>query len=84
VRPLIAGEFEDYALLREFARAGHGVAPVPSVLLKQLRQESGLKELGPARKVRGEFYAISMERNIKHPALLAICNQAESVLEQRL
>jgi LysR family transcriptional activator of nhaA len=83
VRPLIAGEFEDYALLREFARAGRGVAPVPSVLLKQLRRESGLRELGAARKVRGEFYAISMERNIKHPAVLAICRQAEAVFEQR-
>jgi LysR family transcriptional activator of nhaA len=79
VRPLIAGEFEDYALLREFARAGRGVAPVPSVLRKQLRQESGLTELGVARKVRSEFYAISMERNIKHPAVLALCKQAESV-----
>jgi len=83
VRPLIAGEFEDYALLREFARAGRGVAPVPSILLKQLRQESGLRELGPARKVRGEFYAISMERSIKHPAVLAICNQASGVFELR-
>lgn len=83
VRPLIAAEFEDYALLREFARAGRGVAPVPNVLLKQLRQESGLKELGPARKVRGEFCAISMERNIKHPAVLAICQQAEQVFELR-
>jgi LysR family transcriptional activator of nhaA len=81
VRPLIAGEFEDYALLREFARAGRGVAPVPRVLLKQLRRESGLRELGVARKVRGEFYAISMERNIKHPAVLALCKQAESVFE---
>jgi LysR family transcriptional activator of nhaA len=83
VRPLIAGAFEDYALLREFARAGRGVAPVPSVLLKQLHKESGLRELGAARKVRGEFYAISMERNIKHPAVLAICKQAEAVFEQR-
>lgn len=83
VRPLIAGEFEDYALLREFARAGRGVAPVPSVLVKQLRRESGLRELGPARKVRGEFYAISMERNIKHPAVLAICKHAAAVFEQR-
>ncbi len=81
VRPLIAGEFEDYALLREFARAGRGVAPVPSVLRNQLRQESGLRELGVARKVRGEFYAISMERNIKHPAVLALCKQAEAVFE---
>jgi LysR family transcriptional activator of nhaA len=82
VRPLIAGEFEDYGLLREFARAGRGVAPVPSVLVKQLRRESGLRELGPARKVRGEFYAISMERNIKHPAVLAICKQAAAVFER--
>lgn len=67
----------------EFARAGRGVAPVPSVLLKQLRQESGLRELGPARMVRGEFYAISMERSIKHPAVLAICKQADRVFEQR-
>lgn len=83
VRPLIAGEFEDYALLREFARAGRGAAPVPSVLVKQLRRESGLRELGPARKVRGEFYAISMERTIKHPAVLAICQHAAAVFEQR-
>lgn len=81
VRPLVAGEFEDYALLREFARAGRGVAPIPSVLVKQLRQESGLRELGAARKVRGEFYAISMERNVKHPAVLAICKQAQAVFE---
>jgi len=30
-----------------------------------------------------EFYAISMERNIKHPAVLAICKQAEAIFEQR-
>ena len=31
LRPLLVGEFEDYALLREFARAGHGFAPVHAV-----------------------------------------------------
>ena len=30
VRPLIAGEFEDYGLLREFARAGRGVGRSPA------------------------------------------------------
>jgi LysR family transcriptional activator of nhaA len=72
IRPVIVGEFEDYGLLREFARTGHGVAPVPSVLVSQLRKESGLKVLGVAQKVRGEFYAISMERHIRHPAVLAL------------
>lgn len=79
VQPLIVGEFEDYALLREFARAGHGVAPVPDVLEQQFRKESALVLVGPARKVEAQFYAISMERKIKNPAVLAICDQASRI-----
>lgn len=79
VRPVIVGEFEDYALLREFARAGHGVAPVPEVLVEQFENETGLVALGPARRVRAEFYAISTERKISHPAVLAICEKAKEV-----
>jgi LysR family transcriptional activator of nhaA len=79
VRPHIVGEFEDYAMLREFAREGRGVAPVPDVLLDQFRKESGLEVLGPARKVRAEFYAVSMERKIKHPGVLAICESTQKV-----
>ena len=79
VRPYVVGEFEDYALLRAFARAGHGAAPVPDVLLEQFKRDSGLAVLGPARKVRAEFYAISMERKLKHPAVLAISEQAQQI-----
>jgi len=79
VQPLIVGEFEDYALLREFARAGHGVAPVPDVLEAQFRTESGLALIGAASKVEAQFYAISMERRIKHPAVLAIYEQAGDI-----
>ena len=82
VRPLIVGEFEDYALLREFARAGCGVAPVPDVLVEQFRRESGLLLLGKARKVRAEFYAISMERKVRHPAVSAICERARAIFDQ--
>lgn len=79
VRPIILGEFEDFALLREFARAGRGVAPVPDVLLDQLRRESNLEPIGPIRKVRAEFYAISMERKIRHPAVAAIHSKAREL-----
>lgn len=79
VRPYVVGEFEDYALLRAFARAGHGAAPVPDVLLEQFKRDSGLAVLGPARKVRAEFYAISMERKLKHPAVLAISEKAQQI-----
>lgn len=76
VRPFVVGEFEDYALLREFARHGRGVAPVPEVLAEQFREESGLVVLGTAGNVRAQFYAISTERKVKHPAVIAIQEKA--------
>lgn len=75
VRPLITGEFQDYALLRAFGQAGRGVFPIPSVFEKQLRQES-LRLIGRTSDVRNRFYAISIERRLKHPAVIAICDTA--------
>jgi LysR family transcriptional regulator, transcriptional activator of nhaA len=79
IRPLILGEFEDYALLREFARAGRGVAPVPDVLTEQFRKESGLAMVGVTRNVQAQFYAISMERKVKNPAAQAILEGAHRI-----
>jgi LysR family transcriptional activator of nhaA len=76
IQPLIIGEFEDYALLREFARVGRGVVPVPDVLEQPFRQEYGLVLVGAAPKVQAQFYAISLERRIKHPAVMAIYERA--------
>jgi LysR family transcriptional activator of nhaA len=76
------GEFEDYAMLREFARAGHGFAPVPSVLEAQFRREHGFVRIGIARDVKAEFYAISAERKIRHPAVVAMTNSARQLFEQ--
>ena len=59
VRPLMLGEFEDYAMLREFAKAGHGFAPVPAVLEGQFRREHGFARIGMAHGVNAEFFAIS-------------------------
>lgn len=80
VRPRIVGEFEDYALLREFGRAGRGLFPAPSVLAGQLRREEGVRRVGTAAGARGEFYAISVERRIRHPAVVAICENARREL----
>lgn len=80
VRPRVVGEFEDYALLREFGRAGRGLFPAPVVLAEQLRREGGVRRVGTAEGARGEFYAISIERRLKHPAVLAICENARREL----
>jgi LysR family transcriptional activator of nhaA len=79
VQPVILGEFEDYALLWEFARSGRGIAPVPAVVAEELSGRSGLKLLGPAKNVQAQFYAISMERKITHPAVAPIYEQARQL-----
>ena len=76
LRPVPVGEFEDYALLREFARAGHGIAPVPAVLSGQFRDRYGFEIIGRAEGVEAQFFAISLERRIKHPALVAVVEHA--------
>jgi len=80
LRPVLVGEFEDYALLREFARAGHGFAPVPTVQESQFRREFGFQRIGAARPVKAQFFAISLERRIKHPALAAVVAGARKLL----
>jgi LysR family transcriptional activator of nhaA len=79
IHPLMIGEFEDYAMLREFARAGHGFAPVPSVLEEEFRERYGLARIGAAAGVEAEFYAISVERKIKHAAVAAITGNARRI-----
>jgi LysR family transcriptional regulator, transcriptional activator of nhaA len=83
VRPVIVGEFEDYALLREFAREGRGAIPVPDVLRAQFRRDLGLMQLGPAKNVQAQFYAISMEPKIRHPAVTAILDCARKVFNRK-
>jgi LysR family transcriptional regulator, transcriptional activator of nhaA len=36
IRPTVAGEFQDYALLRALGQAGAGIFPIPSVFEKEL------------------------------------------------
>lgn len=76
IRPAVLGEFEDYALLRAFGETGTAVFPLPSVVEAQLRKQKGLKTVGATNEVRTQFYAISAERKLQHPAVVAIRNAA--------
>lgn len=79
IRPQIAGEFQDHALLRAFGQAGIGIFPIPSVFEKQIEQQGSLQRIGRTEDVRNRFYAISVERKLKHPAVLAICDTARQL-----
>jgi LysR family transcriptional activator of nhaA len=80
VRPVLVGEFEDYALLRVFGQAAAGVFPVPSVLEDQFRLQYKIHRVGRAKDVRAHFYAVSGEQRLKHPAVVAIREAAHSEL----
>ncbi len=80
IRPVVLGEFEDYALLRAFGETGTGVFPLPSVGEAQLHKHKHLRTIGTTSKVRTQFYAISAERKLQHPAVLAIRNAARQEL----
>ena len=76
VVPEIVGEFDDTALLKAFGQGGAGVVPVVQAIEDDVRAQYGLQPVGRADEVRERFYAISVERRLKHPAVLAITAQA--------
>jgi LysR family transcriptional activator of nhaA len=72
VRPDVVGEFEDNALLNTFGRRGLGLFFAPAALASDMAEQFGAVVVGPVPGVREQFYAISNERKIKHPAVEAI------------
>ena len=76
VRPRLIGEFDDAALLTAFGSEGRGVFMAPTVLEAETCQQFGVKVLGRTTELVEEFYAISVERRITHPAVVAITEAA--------
>lgn len=80
VRPVVAGEFEDSALLKAFGHAGAGLFVVPEVVEAETCRQYQVEPLGRVEAVRTRFYAISVERRLKHPAVVAISEAARREL----
>lgn len=72
VKPRVAGEFEDSALMAVFAAQGLGVFPVSRMGVDQLRALATLRLLGRCEEVREEVYAIRPRRGIQHPLVLRV------------
>lgn len=80
LRPRLMGEFEDTALMKVFGQDGLGLFPVPSAVEDDVRRQHGVEIVGRIPEVRERFYAISVERRLKNPAVLAICDAARKRL----
>ena len=80
LHPPIAGEFEDSALLKAFGESGHGVFPAPTAIEREVCRHYRVAVVGRAPSVRERYYAISAERRLKHPGVLAITATARTEL----
>ncbi len=80
VRPRILAEFEDAALMKAVAMSGLAIVPVHTVVLAEAKRQHGLRPVGEVKDCIGEFFAITAERKIKHPAISAITENAHSTL----
>ncbi|HZN95670.1 MAG TPA: transcriptional activator NhaR [Myxococcales bacterium] len=80
IRPAIAGEFDDPALMNLFGEDGLGLMAAPAVLEEDLRRRYHLEVVGRVDGLRQRFYAVSVERKLKHPAVVAICESARREL----
>ena len=82
IRPRVVGEFEDSALLHAFGRDGGAVLPAHAVIRGEIASHYGLHLVGRVEEVRESFYAISVERRLTHPGVLAISRAARTELSR--
>jgi len=76
VRPHTMGEFEDAALMAVVAADGLGFMPMAAVVKKELSRYK-LEIIGTTEKCANQFYAISSERRLTHPAVVLITESAQ-------
>jgi LysR family transcriptional activator of nhaA len=80
VRPALAGEFDDSALMKAFGARGLGVFPAARVLEDEIRDQYGVQVIGRADDVKESFFAITVERRLRHPAVVTLAGAARDAL----
>ncbi|WP_447792957.1 MULTISPECIES: transcriptional activator NhaR [Pseudomonas] len=80
IQPQIVGEFDDSALMQAFGQSGSGIFIGPSVIADEVKRQCGVELIGQTDAVRESFYAISVERKVKHPGIVAITEGARREL----
>ena len=80
VRPTVGGEFEDSALMKAFGEAGAAVFPAPTVIASQVCRHYRVAVVGETEVVRERYYALSAERRVTHPGVVALTAAARAEL----
>ena len=80
IHPRIRGEFADSGLLKAFGGFGDGIFAAPTAVEADVKRMYGVAVVGREPTLRERFYAISVEKKIKHPAVAAITQAARHAL----
>jgi CheY-like chemotaxis protein len=80
VRPRLIGEFEDPAFVNLLALQGLGFMTVPTLVVKEIVTRFGFRVIGRTDECQQQFYAITPERKLPHPAVTAITSHAKAAL----
>lgn len=80
LHPAVIGEYNDDALMETCGNAGLGLFPAPAALREGLRREYGVMMVGTAARVVTRVYLITPERQLAHPAVMAIAAAAATAV----
>jgi LysR family transcriptional activator of nhaA len=72
LHPRVVGEFDDSALMKAFGQAGTAAFPAPVAIEREVARQYRVQVVGRVQAVRERYYAISAERRLKHPGVIAI------------
>lgn len=82
IRPRVVAEFEDSALLKTFGQEGLGLFPAPAAIRTEVERQYRVQLVGTLEDLQERYYAISVERRVKHPAVMSILRAARQELFQ--
>lgn len=80
IQPEIVGEMDDTALMKVFAQAGVGFIPAPLAIQTEIENQFGLTLLTEIPGAVERYYAITVQRRLQHPAVVAISQAAKTTL----
>jgi LysR family transcriptional regulator, transcriptional activator of nhaA len=80
LRPHLVGEFDDSALMKSFGQAGAGFFAAPTAIADRVCEQYKVRLIGRIDDVEEEIHAITTERRITHPAIVAIQTAARQGL----
>jgi LysR family transcriptional activator of nhaA len=74
--PNVVGEFDDSLTLKTFGQDGYGIFPGATAVEKEICRQYRAQVVGRLDSLKQHYYAITVQRRLTHPAVLAIVHAA--------